>query len=154
MSSAIKTRSGVAPGESENPLTGGEVRVHFTPAYVPIVRGIVAIGRCFPKERVSRDELLEIYRESYDDEPFVEVYDQPKDVEASWQYRPYPWVSSVAGTNYCFIGLDLDEDRNSLVVISVLDSVGKGGAQVGVENLNIMAGFDRTLGLLDRGRHP
>ena len=32
--------------------------------------------------------------------------------------------------------------------MSVLDSVGKGGAQVGIENLNIMASFDRTDGLL------
>jgi len=39
-------------------------------------------------------------------------------------------------------------------VMSVLDSLGKGGAQVAIENLNIMAGFDRTDGLLDRGFHP
>ena len=38
--------------------------------------------------------------------------------------------------------------------MSVLDSVGKGGAQGGIENLNIMAGFERTAGLLDRGLHP
>ncbi|CAN5745852.1 hypothetical protein BH20PSE1_BH20PSE1_16700 [soil metagenome] len=38
--------------------------------------------------------------------------------------------------------------------MSVQDSVGKGGTHVGIENLNIMAGFDRTDGLLDRGPHP
>jgi N-acetyl-gamma-glutamylphosphate reductase len=63
-------------------------------------------------------------------------------------------VSSVAGTNFCFIGLDVDEDRQSVVVLSVLDSLGKGGAQAGIENMNIMAGFNRTDGLLDRGLHP
>jgi N-acetyl-gamma-glutamylphosphate reductase len=50
--------------------------------------------------------------------------------------------------------MELDEERQSLVVMSVLDSVGKGGAQVGIENLNIMAGFERTAGLLERGLHP
>ncbi len=63
-------------------------------------------------------------------------------------------MSAVAGTNYCYVGLDIDAERGSIVVMSVLDSVGKGGAQVGIENLNIMAGLQRTDGLLERGLHP
>jgi N-acetyl-gamma-glutamylphosphate reductase len=50
--------------------------------------------------------------------------------------------------------MDVDEERHSIVVMAVLDSVGKGGAQVGIENLNIMAGFARSDGLLDRGLYP
>ena len=50
-------------------------------------------------------------------------------------------MSSVAGTNYCFIGLDVDEIRKRIVVFSVLDNLGKGGAQAGVENMNVMFGF-------------
>jgi len=135
-------------------VAGQPVRVYFTPCYVPIVRGIAAVCRGFVTKRVGRADLLAIYRQFYEDHPFVEVYDQPKESGASWQYLPYPWVRSVAGTNYCFIGLDVDEERGSVVVISVLDSIGKGGAQAGVENLNLMAGFERTLGLADRGLHP
>ncbi len=63
-------------------------------------------------------------------------------------------MSAVAGTNYCYGGMDVDEERHIIVVMAVLDSVGKGGAQVGIENLNIMADFARTDGLLDRGLHP
>ena len=85
---------------------------------------------------------------------FVQVYDQPKERGVSWQYRPYPWVSAVNGTNYCQIGLDYDERRNRLVVYAALDNVGKGGAQVGVENMNLMFGLDRGLGLRCRGLHP
>lgn len=135
-------------------LAGADVRVHFTPCYVPIVRGIVAICRCFPTGSMERNHLLDLFREFYDGQPFVLVYDQPPDAQESWNYKPYPWVRAVAGTNYCHIGLDVDEERSSIVVMSVLDSVGKGGAQVGIENLNIMAGFDRTEGLLNRGLHP
>jgi len=97
---------------------------------------------------------MELYREFYRDEPFVKVYDLPKEEGASWQYKPYPWVSSIAGTNYCFIGMDLDEKRNRMVIFSVLDSIGKGGAQVGIENMNLMFGLDRTTGLLRKGFHP
>jgi N-acetyl-gamma-glutamylphosphate reductase len=60
----------------------------------------------------------------------------------------------VAGSNYCYIGLDVDEKHNRLVVFSVLDSLGKGDAQVGVENMNLMFGLQRTAGLLRRGMHP
>jgi N-acetyl-gamma-glutamylphosphate reductase len=130
------------------------VRVHFTPCYIPIVRGIVDVCRCFPLKQLSRDQVLDLFREFYRDQPFIKIYDQPRGKVEAWDYKPYPWVSAVAGTNYCHLGVELDEERGSLVIMSVLDSVGKGGAQVGIENLNIMAGFDRTDGLIDRGMHP
>ena len=130
------------------------VRVHFTPCYIPIVRGIVDVCRCFPTQRRSRSELLDLFRQFYDSQPFIKIYDQPRGDSETWDYKPYPWVSAVAGTNYCHIGVDVDDERNSVVIMSVLDSVGKGGAHVGIENLNIMAGFDRTDGLLNRGMHP
>ncbi len=135
-------------------LTDEEVRVHFTPVYAPITRGILDICHVFPKQPISREDLLKMYIEFYGDEPFVKVYDLPRDPEGSWQYRPYPWVSSVAGTNFCFIGLDVDELRSHVVILSVLDSVGKGGAQVGIENMNLMCGLERTAGLSRRGLHP
>ena len=135
-------------------LAGQAVRVHFTPCYIPIVRGIVDVCRCFPAKRLNRNQVLDVFRRFYDGQPFVKVYDQPRGEMEAWDYKPYPWVSAVAGTNYCFIGVDVDEERNSIVVMSVLDSIGKGGAHVAIENLNIMAGFNRTDGLLDRGMHP
>jgi N-acetyl-gamma-glutamyl-phosphate reductase common form len=143
--------------EMEQELSGvanQRVRVHFTPCYVPIVRGIVDICRCFPAEGLSRAHLLAVFRQFYRGQPFVKVYDQPQEEDDAWHYKPYPWVSAVAGTNYCYLGMDVDDERQSLVVMAVLDSVGKGGAHVAIENLNIMAGFTRTAGLLDRGLHP
>ena len=135
-------------------LADRDVSVHFTPIYVPIVRGILDICHAFPTQVMTREQLLELYREFYRDEPFVKIYDSPKEPEASWQYRPYPWVNAVAGTNYCFIGLDVDESRERIVIFSVLDSLGKGGAQVGIENMNLAFGLERTTGLTRRALHP
>jgi len=135
-------------------VAGTEVSVHFTPTYVPIVRGILDVCHAFPSVATSRERLLDLYRGYYADAPFVQVYDVAKEQGVSWQYRPYPWVSAVAATNYCFLGLDVDERRGRIVVFSVLDSIGKGGAQVGIENMNVMFGFDRTDGLRRRGAHP
>jgi N-acetyl-gamma-glutamyl-phosphate reductase len=131
-----------------------DVAIHFTPVYVPIVRGILDVCHVFPNDAIARQTLLELYRDFYRDEPFVKVYDCPKEADASWQYRPYPWVSAVADTNYCFLGIDIDDTRGRIVIFSVLDSLGKGGAQVGVENMNLMFGLERTTGLTRRAAHP
>jgi N-acetyl-gamma-glutamyl-phosphate reductase common form len=135
-------------------VAGREVRVHFTPTYVPIVRGILAVCHAFPTRPVARAGLLELYRAFYREQPFVLVYDLPKEAGATWQYKPYPWVSAVAGTNFCYVGLDVDEARGRVVVFSVLDSIGKGGAHAGVENMNLMLGLPRGAGLGRRGQHP
>ena len=135
-------------------LAGRDLQIHFSPVYVPITRGILDICHAFPTTKTSRDDLLAIYRDFYKDHEFIKVYDQPKEAGVSWQYKPYPWVSAINGTNYCQIGLDLDTRRNRLVVYSALDNVGKGGAQVGVENMNLMFGLDRGMGLRRKGLHP
>jgi len=136
-------------GLSETPLV-----IHFSSTYVPITRGILAICHCFPKQRLDREEWLAVYRDFYRGEHFVKVFDLPKEPGVSWQYRPYPWVSAVSGTNFCHIGLDVDSKRNRLVVFSVLDSVGKGGAHAGVQNMNLLFGLDETMGLERHGLHP
>jgi N-acetyl-gamma-glutamyl-phosphate reductase len=135
-------------------LAGAKVTVHFTPIYVPTIRGILAICHTQYINRVTRAEVLALYREFYKNEPFIKIYDLPGEESAAWQYRPYPWVSAVAGTNYCFIGLDVDEVRQRIVVFSALDNLGKGGAQSGIENMNIMFGLDRRAGLTSLGLHP
>jgi N-acetyl-gamma-glutamyl-phosphate reductase common form len=135
-------------------LSSENVTVHFTSAYVPITRGILAVCHCFPKGRATRNDLLSLYREFYRGQFFVRVHDMPRESGASWQYTPYPWVSAVSGTNFCHIGLDIDERRNRIVVFSVLDSVGKGGAHAGVQNLNLLFGLDETTGLKRHGLHP
>lgn len=135
-------------------LSSNRITVHFSPSYVPITRGILAICHCFPKSPVRRQDLLTLYRDFYANEFFVRIFDIPIDPGAGWQYVPYPWVSAVSGTNFCHIGLDVDEKRNRIVVFSVLDSIGKGGAHAGVQNLNLLFGLDEKTGLTRRGMHP
>jgi len=141
--------------EQELGLIGrARVTVHFTTTYVPITRGILTVCHCFPRREASRPQLLELYREFYKGERFVRLFDMPPDPQASWNYRPYPWVAATSGTNYCHIGLDVDARRGRVVVFSVLDSLGKGGAQAGVQNLNLMFGLDEAAGLARAGLHP
>ncbi len=135
-------------------LAKQSVQVHFSPTYVPITRGILDVCHAFPLAKSSREEVLELYRNFYANDEFVQIYDQPKENGVNWQYRPYPWVSAINGTNYCHIGIDYDDRRARIVVYCALDNVGKGGAQVGIENMNLMFGLDRGLGLRRKGLHP
>jgi len=135
-------------------LAGGPVTVHFSSIYVPITRGILAVCHCFPKKAVKRMDLLDLYRSFYREEYFIKIFDLPVDPGASWRHHAYPWSAAVAGTNYCHIGLDTDEKRGRIVVFSVLDSVGKGGAHAAVQNLNLLFGLDERKGLDRRGMHP
>ena len=135
-------------------LAGEKITVNFSACYVPISRGILTINHCFPTRRITRAELLELYKEFYKDEFFIKVIDIPADKKASWNYLPYPWVAAVSATNFCHIGLDVDEKRNRIVVYGALDSVGKGGALAGIQNMNVMFGFDETAGLDFYGIHP
>ncbi|MBN2533729.1 MAG: N-acetyl-gamma-glutamyl-phosphate reductase [Spirochaetales bacterium] len=135
-------------------LSDSRAIVHFTSCYVPITRGILAICHCFPEKSISRNELIELFRQFYTGHPFINIVDMPKEKNVSWQYLPYPWVAAVSGSNYCHIGLDIDEKRNRIVVFSVLDSIGKGGAQVGVQNMNLLFNLPEETGLQRTGLHP
>ena len=135
-------------------LAESRVTINFSACYVPISRGILTVNHCFPAKTLKRKELLDLYKEFYKDEYFIKIIDIPKDENAAWNYLPYPWIAAVSATNFCHIGLDVDEKRNRIVVYSALDSIGKGGASAGVHNMNIMFGIDEKTGLDFYGIHP
>lgn len=135
-------------------LSDHPVSIHFTTTYVPITRGILDICHCFPLRKINRTQLMDLYQDFYGGETYIKIIDLPKEPGASWQYVPYPWVSAVSGTNYCHIGLDIDEVRGRIVIFSVLDSIGKGGAHAAVQNMNLMFGLEETTGLRRYGLHP
>lgn len=116
-------------------LAGRKVKAHFTPHLVPIVRGILSTSHVFMKRFANRGELLALYREFYAHEPFVRVRDG------------LPEINHVVGSNYCDIGLELDQEGKRLVVVSAIDNLTKGASGQAVQNMNLMLGFDESEGL-------
>jgi len=53
----------------------------------------------------------------------------------------------VRSSNICRISFQKIENTNRLVLFSVIDNLVKGAAGQAVQNMNIMAGFDESLGL-------
>jgi len=73
-------------------LTDETVRVHFTPAYVPVTREILNICSITYEGNLSIDDLKMIYQEFYKNDEFVKILNYEKEEKVSWQYKPYPWV--------------------------------------------------------------
>lgn len=143
--------------EIEQELTsvaGRTITVHFTPYYCPFTRGILAGCHALSRQPPRREELLELYREFYKDEPFVKVIPLEKDPSLSWQYLPYPGVAQVAGSNFVHIGVDSDRERGRIVAFGALDNLGKGAASSAIQNMNCMLGWPEDTGLEGVGLHP
>jgi len=119
-------------------LSGEEITVSFTPHLLPIARGI--LSTIYASQAGSEDmtELHALYQESYRDEPFVRVC--PPGV--------LPATQHVRGSNCCDIGIQRDERTGRVIVVSAIDNIVKGAAGQAVQNMNLMAGFSETEGLM------
>ncbi len=124
--------------EIESVLTeaaGAAVTVSFIPHLLPITRGIYTTVHAALARPVTRASVEELYRDFYRSAPFVRVI------------AGVPQISAVTRTNYCDIGLSVNERTGQLVVISTIDNLVKGAAGQAVQNMNIMFGLPETSGL-------
>jgi N-acetyl-gamma-glutamyl-phosphate reductase len=126
-------------------LAGHEVMVQFTPHLVPMVRGILAtVYATLRDPGLVRDDLLTIYQAFYRNAPWVRVL-------PSGVYPQTKWASS---TNLCYLGIEVDPRTARVIVMSALDNLMKGQAGQAVQCLNIMMGWDETLGLPQLSFYP
>lgn len=121
---------------------------NFSGTAIDMVRGVLATSHVFLKENLDEKEIWKTYRKEYGAESFIRIIK-----EREGNYR-YPEPKLVAGTNYCDVGFEKDENSNRLVVISSIDNLMKGAAGQALQAFNIMYGFEETLGLEFPGLHP
>ena len=117
---------------------GTEIKVCFTPHFIPINRGILSTCYLSLKGSKKEEEVLEIYQKYYQEAPFVRIFEPPN----------LPEIKFSVGTNYCDIGFSIDERMGKIKIISVIDNLLKGAAGQAVQNMNIMYGFPETCGLV------
>jgi N-acetyl-gamma-glutamyl-phosphate reductase len=118
-------------------IAGRELQIAFIPHLLPITRGIYTTI-CLPlKETIARETVVKVYQAFYRDAKFVRVFaDQP------------PEIKFVTGTNYCDIGVTIDDTQHFLIITSAIDNLVKGAAGQAVQNMNLMLGFPEEEGLL------
>ncbi len=123
--------------------------VNFSATAIGMVRGIVATCHVFSSDPLPQErDLWKIYREVYQNEPFVRVVKDKSGVHR------YPEPRHLAGTNFCDVGFERDADNNRIVAISALDNLMKGAAGQAVQNFNLMHGIPERTGLEFSGLFP
>jgi N-acetyl-gamma-glutamyl-phosphate reductase len=124
--------------EQELSLLAGEpLRVSFTPHLVPMDRGILSTIYTNPLGKVSAADLITLYEAFYDGEPFVRVLPE----------GTFPSTAHVRGSNFCDIGIAVDDRTGRVIIVSAIDNLVKGASGQAVQNMNLMCGLPETLGL-------
>lgn len=124
--------------EQELSALGGEtVRVSFTPHLLPLNRGLFTTASVALTRQVTTADLQQLYRDFYADEPFVRVSEE----------GARPATRAVLGSNFCDVAVVADPRTQRATCVSAIDNLGKGGAANGVQDLNIVCGWDERTGL-------
>lgn len=126
-------------------LSGHEVTIQFTPHLIPIVRGTLAtVYATLRDPGLVGDDLTTIYTAFYRNSPWVKVCEN----------GVYPQTKWASGSNLCYISVEVDPRTSRVIVMSVIDNLIKGQAGQAIQCLNIMMGWDETLGLPKLGFYP
>jgi len=114
-------------------IAAGKVTILFQPHAGPFDRGILSSIYCRPKGKIDGEGLMQLYKDFYEGERFVQVC------------KDSPAVKDVARTNYCHIYPAYVKGR--IVIFSAIDNLVKGASGQAVQNMNIMFGLEESLGL-------
>lgn len=119
------------------PTDAAPAALTFVPHLLPTIRGIHATLYATAIDAANLPDLQALYEARYANEPFVDVL--PAGV--------LPQTRSVKGSNVCRISVVRPQDRDTIVVLSVIDNLTKGASGQAIQNMNIMFGFDEKDGL-------
>jgi N-acetyl-gamma-glutamyl-phosphate reductase len=120
-------------------INGNDLSVSFNPILAPMPRGILANCISILKKPLKVSEVAQIFYDYYSNQPFVKIIQ-----ESNLQ------TSAVIDSNDCYLQISIDEKTNQITVVSVIDNLIKGASGQAIQNMNLMCGWDQTLGLVDQ----
>ena len=115
-----------------------EAELSFTAHLLPIDRGILETIYFRAQNFSTAAELLDIYRQRYQNERFVRLH----------PIGTMPDIRGVDRTNFCDIGIKFDPQTGRAVIVSAIDNLVKGAAGQALQNMNLALGFEEAEGLL------
>ena len=119
-----------------------QVMLNFTPHLVPMNRGILATEYAMLKRKEdgslpTYEEVKAVYDKYYAQEKFVRVLDKGVCPETKW----------VEGSNYVDVNFVIDERTGRIIMMGAIDNLVKGAAGQAVQNMNLLFGFEESMGL-------
>lgn len=118
-------------------LASKGVKFNFIPHILPMFRGILSTIYVERKNNISSTKILNYLKKYYKRNKFVRIYKKNELIG----------TKNVINTNYCDISVCETTNKNTLVILSAIDNLVKGGAGQAVQNLNIKYGFNISEGL-------
>ena len=115
-----------------------KIEVTFVPHLLPVNRGILSTIYVKRKPGIKKEKLVKTYQNFADSEPFVRFLGVDQ----------FPSLRQVQGTNFCDIGVAIDDRSDQVIVISAIDNLIKGASGQAVQNMNIRLGFSEEAGLI------
>ena len=123
---------------------GAPVIASFTPHLVPMNRGILSTIYVELETGITAGDIHAALSARYGSEPFVRVLPMGE----------VPATRHVRGTNHALMGVVADRRPGRAIIVSVIDNLVKGASGQGVQNMNLMLGFDETAGLMQEAMFP
>lgn len=118
-------------------VAAGDIRVNFVPHLVPMSRGELVTCHVKLAEGKTAEDLRNAFAEQYGNEPFVRLL----------KPGALPQTQMVRGSNLCALNALEDRIPGRATVIAAIDNLVKGSSGQAVQNMNLMFGFEETLGL-------
>jgi len=115
---------------------GANTQVVFNPHLVPIERGIEETITLIGGD-LDSDEICDLLVHRYRHEPFVDVLTGGREAR----------IRGVVGTNRVQLAVHDVADAPAVVITAAIDNLLKGAAGQALQNMNVMFGWDETLGL-------
>lgn len=112
-------------------------QINFVPMRGDFTRGIFASVYTKWNGPMSEAETVAYYRKYYQSSPFVFVSDEPINLK------------EVVNTNKCLLHIEFH--NGYIHITSITDNLVKGASGQAVQNMNLMLGFDETMGLKLKG---
>ena len=113
-----------------------DVNILFTPHLLPMTRGILSTIYARIKNGTTYESMLALLQKTYANQDCVVVLD-----------KEFPKTAWVANTNRCMFGFKVTADGQNVVIVSVIDNLIKGASGQGLQNMNIILGLDKNLGV-------
>ena len=114
-------------------VTKKKVNIIFTPHIIPINRGILSTIYLKGNAKIIHDNLVRFYNR----EKFIKIN----------PFGETPKLNDVIGSNVCKIGVLQHNNKNHVIIFSVLDNLIKGASGQAIQNMNLLFNLPEEFGL-------
>lgn len=118
-------------------FTGISPTLTFVPHVVPMQRGMLVTAYATLKRPLDEKSIRDVFLQTYREAPFVTILDPGWYVETKW----------VRNSNMCHINLVRSAEGERVIILAAIDNLIKGAAGQAIQNMNLMFGHPRTMGL-------